>query len=142
VNAKADNSIRILVVEDDQLNAELIRRVLTHAGYQPVLADSADRAMELARSERFNLVVSDIAMPVKDGWTLMRELHERHGLRGIAVSGLAFEVDRYSSAAAGFSAHLTKPIDVATLLSTIEGVLKGATTGCFCTPPAEKPSMA
>jgi CheY-like chemotaxis protein len=64
-------------------------------------------------------VVSDLGLPDGSGLTLMRELRDRYGLAGIAVSGYGTEEDRRQSADAGFSAHLTKPITVDRLLDEI-----------------------
>ena len=67
---------------------------------------------KLLRAEKFDLVVSDLGLPDGDGRDLMKELHDRDGLSGIAISGYGMEEDIEKSRAAGFAEHLTKPIQM------------------------------
>ena len=67
--------------------------------------------MEKASDENFDLVISDIGLPDRSGYELMQELTRDKGLRGIALSGFGMENDVTEARAAGFSEHLTKPIN-------------------------------
>jgi CheY-like chemotaxis protein len=97
--------------------------LLAESGYQACGARSVGEALA-ADLEHVDLVVSDIGLPDGTGLELMRQLAERRGpkIKGIALSGYGTEADRSSSIAAGFSAHLTKPVDWTTLLATIARV--------------------
>jgi CheY-like chemotaxis protein len=70
--------------------------------------------------------MSDLGLPDGSGLDLMRELSSAYGLRGIALSGFGMDSDLEESRAAGFSRHLTKPIDVATLRATLAEMTSGA----------------
>lgn len=90
---------------------------------------STDEALKLAGQHKFDLVVSDIELPDGSGFELMKELQRRHGLKGIAVTGLASEGHRSRSLSAGFSFHLKKPVSIRDLenaiavLSTKSGIV-------------------
>ena len=87
------------------------------------IAHTADQAVEKTEQEEFDLVISDIGLPDRSGFDLMKELSTTKGLRGIALSGFGMDDDRAASAAAGFAEHLTKPIDWPQLRSAIERLL-------------------
>jgi CheY-like chemotaxis protein len=69
-------------------------------------------ALAAATSAPFDLVISDLGLPDGTGFELMRELRDRHGLSGIALSGYGMEEDVRRSREAGFRGHLTKPVDL------------------------------
>ncbi|MDQ3115337.1 MAG: response regulator, partial [Verrucomicrobiota bacterium] len=71
-------------------------------------------------------VISDLGLPDGTGFELMEKLRAAHGLRGIAVSGYGMDDDVRRSEAAGFAAHLTKPIDFAQLERALEDLMAGA----------------
>ncbi len=81
------------------------------------------RRCALAESEPFDLVVSDLGLPDGDGYELMQQLRQRHGLSGIALSGFGMEGDVLRGREAGFLEHLVKPVNVATLDQTIRRVI-------------------
>jgi two-component system CheB/CheR fusion protein len=113
----------ILLVEDHQDTARVLRRILEHAGYVVSHAASVQAATDLAREQRFDLLISDLGLPDGSGIDLMRAIHEPYGLDGIALSGFGTEEDRAGSAAAGFAEHLTKPVDWPQLRGAIERLL-------------------
>ncbi|MEO5722685.1 MAG: ATP-binding protein [Chthoniobacterales bacterium] len=113
----------ILLVEDHEDTARVLRRVLEHAGYATAHADSLARARELAAASPFDLVISDVGLPDGSGVDLMRFLQAEYGLRGVALSGFGTEDDIRASSAAGFSEHLTKPVDWPQLRGAIERLL-------------------
>ena len=116
-------SASILLVEDHADTARVLRRILENAGYSVRHADSVAAARELADSTRFDLVISDVGLPDGTGVELMRFLHTHHQLHGIALSGFGTDDDVAASSAAGFSEHLTKPVDWPHLRGAIERVL-------------------
>jgi CheY-like chemotaxis protein len=94
--------------------------ILRERGHRVIVAGSLAAALAAAdEGSGIDLVVSDLGLPDGSGLTLMRELKDRYGLAGIAVSGYGTEEDRRQSADAGFAAHLTKPITVDRLLDEI-----------------------
>ena len=101
---------RVLVVDDHQDTCTGMKMMLERRGYHITLAHTAEQAAEKARTEEFDLLISDIGLPDRSGYDLMRELSGK-GLRGIALSGFGSEHDITKARAAGFSEHLTKPIN-------------------------------
>jgi CheY-like chemotaxis protein len=80
--------------------------------------------VEKARMQDFDLLISDIGLPDRSGYDLMRELRNSKGLLGIALSGFGMEHDVNKARAAGFSEHLTKPINFERLEEAIQNLLK------------------
>src|SRR5205085_11017730 len=91
--ARAGGCCRILLVEDHKDTAKLMARILEGEGHRVRTAGSAGEALRLAGSERFDLVISDLGLPDATGFELMREIRERHGLPGIALSGREIDDD-------------------------------------------------
>jgi signal transduction histidine kinase len=115
---------RLLVVDDHADTCTGMKMVLERRGYHITVAHSADQAIEKARKEKFDLLISDIGLPDRSGYDLMRELHESNGLPGIALTGFGMENDVSKARAAGFSDHLTKPINFERLDEAIRNLLK------------------
>jgi PAS domain S-box-containing protein len=101
----------LLLVEDHSDTARVLLRILTKAGYHVDLAHRVSEARALAAEKPFDLVISDLGLPDGSGLELMRHLSTTYGLRGIALSGFGTDEDLAASQAAGFDAHLTKPVD-------------------------------
>ncbi len=112
-------SAGILLVEDHQDTARVLSRILTKAGHRVELAHRVAEARALAAEKTFELVISDVGLPDGSGVELMRHLRETYGLRGIALSGFGTDEDLAASRAAGFSEHLTKPVDLDQLKTVI-----------------------
>src|SRR5437588_742426 len=91
-------------------------------GYDITVAYTADQATEKARQENFDLLISDIGLPDRSGYELMKEMRGR-GVPGIALSGFGMEHDVNRARAAGFSEHLTKPINFERLEEVIQQLL-------------------
>lgn len=116
----------VLVVDDVNDVTEMIALFLKHAGYQVATADSASTALELAEERNFDLIISDIGMPQMNGYELageLRRLSEYQSIPIIAVTGYSEYDDRGRALQAGFSAHLTKPIDPSRLLDLMNELL-------------------
>ncbi len=115
--------LHLLVVEDHSDTAEAMRDLLEAKGHRVTLTRSAAEALAAAvvavDDGSFDLVVSDLGLPDASGHALMRELADRYGLSGIAISGYGTEEDIRASKAAGFRRHLTKPVDMRSLEQAI-----------------------
>jgi len=114
---------RVLVVDDHFDTCTGMKMMLERRGYQVTVAHTADQAVERTRHEKFDLVISDIGLPDRSGYELMQELSTTKGLRGIALSGFGMENDVNRARAAGFSEHLTKPINFDRLEQSIQSLL-------------------
>ncbi|MFY9822897.1 MAG: response regulator, partial [Thermoanaerobaculia bacterium] len=86
---------------------------------------AAAGAVQSGGGRRLDLVVSDLGLPDGSGQDLMRELAQRYGLRGIAVSGYGMEEDVRRSQEAGFLRHITKPVDLQMLKAAIRQAAGG-----------------
>jgi CheY-like chemotaxis protein len=100
-----------------------MKMMMERRGYRVTLAHTADQAVERTEHEEFDLVISDIGLPDRSGYELMHELSTTKGLRGIALSGFGMENDVSRARAAGFSEHLTKPINFDRLDEAIQMLL-------------------
>ena len=118
---------RMILVVDDVLDVtEMIALFLTHAGFDVATANSANSALTLASQTQFDLIISDIGMPEKNGYELAESLRGRPDYQSIpmiAVTGYTEYDDSGRSFRAGFNAHLTKPINPAQLLNVIGELL-------------------
>ena len=117
---RADDStldgIRVLVVEDETDSRELFRTVLEKSGADVVAVGSSVEALQVMATGAFDVIVSDLGMPLHDGFELIRRLRASPDPRmarlpAIAVTGYATPMDRERSKAAGYTAHIAKPID-------------------------------
>jgi signal transduction histidine kinase/ActR/RegA family two-component response regulator len=117
----------VLVVEDDPDTLALLQSTLKMAGATPVGARSVAEAMRVLDGHRFDALVSDIAMPGQDGYTLMTLLRDRLGPAmpdvSVALTAYAGRGDREKALNAGFSEHLAKPVNPDVLLQTLEDLL-------------------
>lgn len=114
---------RALVVDDVADVTEMLAVLLTHAGYEVKTASSAAAAIDTARHDHFDVIISDIGMPQMNGYELARELRGLPGYEAVpmvALTGYSKFDDRQRSLDAGFNAHLTKPIEPRELLDLIE----------------------
>jgi signal transduction histidine kinase len=114
---------RVLLVDDHHDTCLGIKRMLERRGYEITIAHSADQAVEKVRTQTFDLLISDIGLPDRSGYDLMREVRLNTNLPGIALSGFGTEQDVNQARAAGFSEHLTKPINFERLEKTIQTLL-------------------
>jgi PAS domain S-box-containing protein len=118
--APPPSSLRILVVEDEPATRRLMARLLGGLGHTVMTAGTISTALE---ADEFDLIVSDIGLPDGSGLDLMRQVVARRGpVPAIALTGYGMEEDIRRSQEAGFTAHLTKPIDFAKLEAMIRQV--------------------
>ena len=126
--AKELYGLKILVVDDDVDTRELIDWVLRRAGAEVVAAGSAREALEALEKERFHLIISDIAMPEEDGYSLLkkvRALAPEHGGRipAIALTAHSMVTDRLQSLRAGFQSHVPKPVVPEELVEVVASII-------------------
>ena len=114
---------RVLLVDDHYDTCLGMKRMLERRGYQVTVAHSAEQAMQKVRTEEFDLLISDIGLPDRSGYDLMREVRLSNHLPGIALSGFGSEQDVNQARDAGFAEHLTKPINFERLEKTIQSLL-------------------
>jgi len=118
----AERQLLALVVDDVADVTEMISLFLRHAGFKVLTADSAEAALNLARRQAFDVVISDIGMPSMNGYQLaeaLRKLPDYGQVPMIAVTGYSMYDDRERALQSGFNAHLIKPIDPTALLDLI-----------------------
>jgi PAS domain S-box-containing protein len=120
-SAPATRARKILLVEDHDDTRRSMARLLGRR-HEVRDANSIAAALEIAGTEPFDLVISDLGLPDGSGLDLMRELRQRYGLRGICLSGFGMEDDLARSADAGFTRHLTKPVDLDKLQAAIDTI--------------------
>jgi CheY-like chemotaxis protein len=124
--ASQSRSLRLLVVEDHIDTVELLASLLEMRGHIVKTARSVGDALALASAETFDMVLSDVGLPDASGYDLMKRLRETTTMKGIAMSGWGRAEDIARSHEAGFTEHLTKPVQLATLETAIERVIAGA----------------
>lgn len=115
--------LRVLVVDDHADSVEMLARVLELKGHDVTSVTSAADALRLCGERAFDLLISDLGMPDCDGWDLLARVRAICGVRSIALSGFARAADVDKSQAAGFDAHLAKPVNFTALLATIDDVM-------------------
>jgi PAS domain S-box-containing protein len=121
---------RVLVVDDDPVARDLLGRLLLECKAEVMAAGSGPEALQMVGTAIPHVVLSDIGMPGQDGYQFLRELRKLPPERGgavpmVAVTAYARPEDRSRSIAAGFQAHISKPIDRSELLSVIAGLRSG-----------------
>ncbi len=115
--------LSILVVEDHDATCEMLARLLRQAGHRVTTAKTLASALAVTQQDTFDLLLSDLGLPDGSGLDLMRQRREQFTHRSIALTGYGMEEDVRSSKAAGFTAHLTKPIDLQKLEAAIGDVV-------------------
>jgi CheY-like chemotaxis protein len=121
---------RILLVEDQEMNRDMLSRRLTKRGYEVSIAVDGAEGVDKARGESPDLILMDMSLPVMDGWEATRTLKADDATRAIPVVALtahAMSTDRERALAAGCDAYETKPVELPRLLATIEKLLAGGT---------------
>jgi len=131
--------LRVVLVEDEEDSRDLLRRVLEGSGAQALPAASADEGLEAVRRHRPDVLLSDIGMPGQDGYDLIRRVRALPEAEGgstpaAALTAFARPADRERALAAGFQAHLAKPVNAAAVLALV-AALAGRTSAA----PGPKP---
>jgi CheY-like chemotaxis protein len=118
---------KILLVEDNEMNRDMLSRRLERKGYQIVLALDGAEGLQMARTSGPDLILMDMSLPVIDGWEATRQLKADEATRQIPVIALtahAMATDEEKARAAGCDDFDTKPIELPRLLGKIEALLQ------------------
>ncbi len=117
---------RILLVEDNELNRDMLSRRLERKGFEVITAVDGQAAVDLAKSSKPNLILMDISLPILDGWDATRQIKADESTKSlpiIALTAHAMTGDKEKSLAAGCDDYDTKPIDFPRLLEKIHNFL-------------------
>ena len=116
----------ILLVEDNEMNRDMLVRRLQRAGYKVATAGDGEAALTAMREQKPAVVLMDMNLPVKDGWTACREAQQDASIAEIPIIALtahAMEEDKHRALEAGCSDYATKPVDFPDLLTKIAAQL-------------------
>ena len=119
---------KLLLVEDNEMNRDMLSRRLERKGYQVIMAVDGSQGVAMAQSERPDLILMDMSLPVIDGWTATKQLKsapETSSIPIIALTAHAMAGDEQKARESGCDDYDTKPIDLPRLLQKIETHLKG-----------------
>ncbi len=136
---------KILIVEDNEMNRDMLTRRLTKRGYDIVLAGDGAEGIAKANRESPDLILMDMGLPVMDGWAATRHLKQDPITRRIPVIALtahAMAGDQQKALAAGCDDYDTKPVDIKRLLPKIEALLLPAVDPRESHPPAPSAGVA
>lgn len=117
---------KILLVEDNEMNRDMLSRRLVRRGYEVVVAEDGAAGVEMAQSIAPDLILMDMSLPVMDGWEATRQLKAAVATQGIPVIALtahAMAGDEEKALAAGCDGYETKPVDLGRLLARMESLL-------------------
>jgi len=115
--------IKLLLVDDDREARELIRAILRQAGAEVVAAESAPLALEELKQRRPDAIITDIAMPLMDGYAFSREVHARPELAGVKLIALTAFPAAARAGEGVFDGYLTKPVEPADLVEDIARIV-------------------
>jgi CheY-like chemotaxis protein len=119
---------KVLLVEDNEMNRDMLSRRLTRRGFEVVFAADGQQGVDLARSERPDIILMDMSLPVMDGWEATRRIKADAAMRTIPVIGLtahAMSGDREKAIEAGCDDYDSKPVEIDRLLGKINRLLNG-----------------
>jgi CheY-like chemotaxis protein len=118
---------RILLVEDNEMNRDMLSRRLTRQGHEVLIAMDGAAAITTTSAERPDIILMDMSLPVLDGWEATRQLKSNPATQGIPVLALtahAMAADKDKAIAAGCDDYDTKPIELPRLLEKISELLR------------------
>ena len=117
---------KILLIEDNEMNRDMLSRRLERRGYQVVIAEDGATGVSLAKSEVPDLILMDMSLPVMDGWEATRHIKASSGTSGIPIIALtahAMAGDEQKAREAGCNDYDTKPIEFQRLIGKIDSLL-------------------
>ena len=120
---------KVLLVEDNEMNRDMLSRRLIRRGFQVVFAMDGQQGVDLARSERPDIILMDMSLPVIDGWEATRRVKADDATRSVPVIGLtahALAGDREKAIEAGCDDYDTKPVELDRLIGKIERLIGAA----------------
>ena len=122
---------RILLVEDNEMNRDMLSRRLIRNGYEVFYAKDGQQGVNMALSERPDLILMDMSLPVLDGWEATRQIKANDATRRIPVIALtahAMAGDREKAIEVGCDDYDTKPVEISRLVRKITALLKPEVT--------------
>jgi len=120
---------KILLVEDNEMNRDMLSRRLTRRGFEVIFAVNGQEGVDLAVSERPDIILMDLSLPVLDGWEATRRVKADDATRSVPIIGLtahAMSGDREKAIEAGCDDYDTKPVEIERLIDKIERLLGAA----------------
>jgi len=117
---------KILLVEDNEMNRDMLSRRLTRRGFSIVMAVDGEQAVAVAQAERPDLILMDLSLPIVDGWEAARRLKAAEATKHIPIIALtahAMSGDREKAMSAGCDDYDTKPIEMPRLLEKMNALL-------------------
>ena len=117
---------RILLVEDNEMNRDMLSRRLQRKGYEVTMAVDGRQGVDMARSGGYDLILMDMSLPEIDGWEATRQLRAAPETKVVPIIGLtahAMAGDREKALEAGCNDYDTKPVELPRLLAKIEALL-------------------
>ncbi len=120
---------KILLIEDNEMNRDMLSRRLVRNGYDVIIAVNGQEGVDMATSERPDLILMDMSLPVLDGWEATRRLKadpKTASIPIIALTAHAMETDREKALAAGCDDFDTKPIELPRLLEKMKAFVSDA----------------
>ena len=120
---------KVLLVEDNEMNRDMLSRRLIRRGFQVVFAMDGQQGVDLARSERPDIILMDMSLPIIDGWEATRRVKADDVTRSVPVIGLtahAMAGDREKAIEAGCDDYDTKPVELDRLIGKIERLIGAA----------------
>jgi two-component system cell cycle response regulator DivK len=130
---------KVLLVEDNEMNRDMLSRRLTRLGFHVLIATDGEQGVEMARTQRPDLILMDMSLPVLDGWGATRRIKaeiDTQSIPLIALTAHAMAGDRDKALDAGCDDYDTKPIELPRLLEKMGRLLNGAVKTA---PPATAP---
>lgn len=122
-----EEGARVLIVDDERDTLGMLRTAFEVRGYRTTVCESATEVLRIAASASFDAIVSDVGMPQLDGYSLIKRLREFPHLRhvpAVALTGYVTQKDVATASAAGFDAHIAKPVDPAMLIARVEEMIR------------------
>ena len=116
--------VKILIVDDEENIREVIKEYSTLEGYEVREADSGVKALELLNSEKFDLMILDIMMPIMDGFTLLNSIPKEKRIPTIILSARDDEIDKLEGFDRGIDDYLCKPFSPRELMARVKAILK------------------
>lgn len=119
--------VKILLVEDNEMNRDMLSRRLRRNGYEVLIAIDGQQGVEMAAAESPDLILMDMSLPVIDGWEAARRVRENEATRKIPVIALtahAMAGDREKAIEAGCDDYDTKPVEITRLLGKITALIE------------------
>jgi two-component system, cell cycle response regulator DivK len=120
---------RVLLVEDNEMNRDMLSRRLIRNGYEVVIAVDGQQGVDMATSERPDLILMDMSLPVIDGWEATRQIKASEATKKIPVIALtahAMAGDREKAMEMGCDDYDTKPVEITRLLGKMTALLEAA----------------